>query len=23
VFRILEASWFNIVEGQNNSHNFH
>ncbi|GJS79183.1 hypothetical protein Tco_0729064 [Tanacetum coccineum] len=23
VFRILEASWFNIVEGQSNSHNFH
>ncbi|GKA79243.1 hypothetical protein Tco_0785839 [Tanacetum coccineum] len=23
VFRILEDSWFNIVEGQSNSHNFH
>ncbi|GJS21283.1 hypothetical protein Tco_0449915 [Tanacetum coccineum] len=23
VFRILEASWFNIVEGQSNSYNFH
>ncbi|GJX01516.1 reverse transcriptase domain-containing protein [Tanacetum coccineum] len=23
VFRILEASWFKIVEGQSNSHNFH
>ncbi|GKF16145.1 hypothetical protein Tco_0061063, partial [Tanacetum coccineum] len=23
VFRILEDSWFNIVEGQSNAHNFH
>ncbi|GKD05565.1 hypothetical protein Tco_1180539 [Tanacetum coccineum] len=23
VFRILEASWFKIVEGQSNAHNFH